>query len=205
MLSKHWFTFLSIVFLPNPGETSPSITETTCPNWQILTIRKYHSEAFYQAYYWKIRRSWKQKTIDRLCGVCGYVCVCVCACGGAHLHTHTCSHFPWVSLHLQHGLAPGAYFWPCASSDLTQAPGVSVVQLSGCLCAEARWSPSLRDRATVKCTNTNTLRCWINLTGPSHADCNLGIDTAPSEDPALNKGLQWTSAGWMAEPTVLFW
>lgn len=37
--------------------------------------------------------------------------------------------------------------------------------------------------------NTNTLRCWINLRGPSHfTDCNLGIDRAPSEDPALDKG-----------------
>ena len=88
MLRKHWFTFLSIAFLPNPGGTSPSITGTTCPNWQILTIRKYCIEAFYQAYYWKIRRSWKPETIERLCGVCGCVCVCARAHGSTSIRTH---------------------------------------------------------------------------------------------------------------------
>ena len=144
MLPKHLFTFLSIAFLPNPGGTSPSIIGTTCPNWQILTIRKYCIEAFYQAYYWKIRRSWKPETIERLCGVCGYVCVCARA--WEHICTHTLVHVfrHWVSLHVQHGQSQEPP--PDLVQSQTQAPDVSVGQLSGWLFEEASRSPSLRDR-----------------------------------------------------------
>lgn len=103
MLSKHWFTFLSVVFLPNPGRTSPSIIWATCPNWKILTIRKCHIEvSLLSCILLESQKKFKTKDCRKA------VCVCARTCVRLRAHARVCTYTPaHVFKHLS--LAPFAF------------------------------------------------------------------------------------------------